>query len=376
MAETTDGAGPLDLLLVDDSEGDRVLVRRLLTRPYTVREAASARAARALFDEAKPDLVLLDYRLPDADGLDLLPDFAAHHVPVVMLTGMEAPEIIVEAMQQGAHDYLTKGRLTEEGLEHAIVNAVEKAALRRTLDEQQRALAEHATALEAKNREVRALASALTLAEQAERRRVADLLHDNLQQMLFGAKLSLRLLHQPMDPDVLRARLEEAESILDQAIDTTRHLAVELTPPVLDREDVAVALRWLAEHMGGMYGMTIDVVAACPCRIPSRDLRILILQIIRELLFNVVKHAGVKSACLRLEACEGVTAIAVEDEGCGFDATTVAVAGSENGRAGFGLYSVQQRLELVGGSLTVESAPGRGCRVILHAPFEWSASEE
>ena len=250
---------------------------------------------------ADREIVLLDYRLPDADGIDLLPEFVAHHVPVIMLTGMEEPEMIVGAMQRGAHDYLPKGRLTEEGLEHAIGNAVEKAALRRAVDEQQRALAEHAMELEEKNREVRALASALTLAEQAERRRVSDLLHDNIQQLLFGAKLTLGLLHQSAsdttaDSAAFRTHLEEAEQILDEAIDTTRHLAVELTPPVLDREDVAVALRWLAEHMSTMYRVSIDVVTECSCHIPSRELRILVIQIVRELLFNVVKHAGVMHA--------------------------------------------------------------------------------
>ncbi len=211
-AERPPMTDPIDLLIVDDSKADRTLVRNLLARPYRVREAATAREARALLRADEPDLVLLDYRLPDADGVDLLRAFVERHVPVVMLTGMEAPEVIVEVMREGAHDYLTKGRLTEDGLERAIANAVEKAALRRALDAQQRALAEHAAALEARNREVRALASALTLAEQAERRRVADLLHDNVQQMLFGVKLALRLLHAPAaDPDAARKRLADAE---------------------------------------------------------------------------------------------------------------------------------------------------------------------
>lgn len=362
---------PIDLLLVDDSEVDRLLVRRLLGHAYAVREAATAREARALFEDAEPDLILLDYRLPDVDGIDLLPEFVVHHVPVIMLTGIEAPEIIVEAMRRGAHDYLPKGRLTEEGLERAIANAVEKAALRRALDEQQRALAAHAVELEAKNREVRALASALTFAEQAERRRLSDLLHDNLQQLLFGAKVTLQLLHRPEaaeDADALRARLAEAEEILDQAIDTTRHLAIELTPPVLDREDVVVALRWLAEHMGTMYGLSIAVESECSCRIPSRELRVLILQIVRELLFNVVKHAGVKAARLRLEACDPYYAVTVEDEGRGFDVEARIVADAEP--SGFGLYSVQRRLELVGGRLEIDSAPGAGCRITLYAPLD------
>lgn len=368
----------LDILLVDDSEVDRLLVRRLLPASYRVREAATARDAWARFEEAAPDLVLLDYRLPDAHGIDVLPFYVERYVPVIMLTGTEVPEIIVEAMQRGAHDYLTKGRLTEEGLERAVANAVEKATLQRTLAEQQRALAEHAAALEAKNREIRALASALTFAEQAERRRVADLLHDNVQQMLFGAKLALGVARRNDSGDgaALRLHLDEAEGILDEAIETTRHLAVEMTPPVLDRKDMAEALRWLAEHMGGMYGLRIAVEAPCPCRILSREVRILVLQIVRELLFNVVKHAEVTEARLRLEACHGGTEIVVEDDGVGFDVVAWEQAASESSASSLGLYSVQRRVELVGGRLEIDSAPGKGCCITLRAPEEWSREQD
>src|SRR5690606_39387146 len=88
--------------------------------------------------------------------------FAERHLPVIMLTEIETPEVIVQAMQRGAQDYLVKGALTSENLRRAIRNAVEKAAMRRTLAAQQRALAEQAATLEARNRDIRAPASALT----------------------------------------------------------------------------------------------------------------------------------------------------------------------------------------------------------------------
>ena len=78
-------------------------------RPHAIREAATAREARVLLSTREPDLVLPDYRLPDADGLDLLPAFVERHVPVVMLTGIEAPEIIVEAMRAGGTTTSRKG---------------------------------------------------------------------------------------------------------------------------------------------------------------------------------------------------------------------------------------------------------------------------
>ncbi|HEX8385348.1 MAG TPA: response regulator, partial [Rubricoccaceae bacterium] len=143
--------GVNDVLVVDDNELDRELVRRFLPAGTPVREAATAAEARAHLAHAVPDLVLLDNRLPDANGVDLLLSFTELYVPVVMLTEVESPEVVVVAMKRGAEDYLVKGALTREGLAKALANAVEKSALRRRLREQHAALVEQADALEVRN---------------------------------------------------------------------------------------------------------------------------------------------------------------------------------------------------------------------------------
>src|SRR5262245_63593750 len=154
---------PLTLMLVDDDDIDREQVRRFLKVNYTVIEAATGREALKLIEGEHLDCVLLDYRLPDIGGLQLLPHFIEAYIPVIILTGEESPEVIVQAMQSGAQDYLVKTHLSLVGLEHAIVNAIEKVAMRR--------------AIEQKNQQLRDLASALALAEQRERRRISQVLH-------------------------------------------------------------------------------------------------------------------------------------------------------------------------------------------------------
>jgi signal transduction histidine kinase len=368
-------ARPLNILLVDDNRPDRELVLRLLPPEHSVRQAATAAEARTALDEERPDLVLLDYRLPDADGTSLLPHLAARHLPVVMLTGMDATSYVVEAMQGGAHDYLVKNDLSEESLERAIKYALDKARLQRAVVEQQQALARQASVLEAKNREISSLASALTLAEQAERRRLADLLHDHLQQLLFGVKLSLGGVAEPPEVDSRRQRVADVEALLDQAIALTRDLAVELTPPVLDREELEVSLRWLAHHMHEMYDLDVEVEANCMCSLPSRELRVLLLQVVRELLFNVVKHAETRTARITLERSEDGYAIHVSDPGRGFDAvaqraaTDSALSGGRSLDSGYGLYSARERLALLGGQLAVESRPGSGTVATIRVPL-------
>jgi len=206
-----------------------------------------------------------------------------------------------------------------------------------------------------RSEQVRALSRALTLAEQGERQRIAQVLHDDLQQMLVGAKMRLAAMAGE------RALVEDTARILDRSIALTRSLSTELAPPLLRGEDLEEALLWLAGRNREVHGMAVDVDVEPGCRVPDPSLRILLYQILRELLFNVVKHAGAERAAVRAWREGGEVRVTVEDRGAGFDLE--AAAGG-----GFGLYHVRDRLELVGGRVLIESAPGEGTRVTVALP--------
>src|SRR5690606_39682936 len=110
----------------------------------------------------------------------------------------------------------------------------------------------------------------------------------------------------------------------------------------------------------------VEIEAEVPGRVPSRDVRVLLLQLVRELVFNAVKHAGTDRARIRLAEQEGGVVIAVEDEGRGFDVGDMM--GPNRVRRGFGLYSVRERLELLGGRLELVSESGKGTRATIYAP--------
>ena len=365
---------PLRVLLVDDDAVDRALVRRALDPEHEVCEAATAAEGRDCletgFDGAGPDVVLLDLRLPDADGTDLLPLYATRGLPVVMLTGVDDTAVVVETMQAGALDYLVKGSLSGPLLERALRRAVETARLRRAVAEQlaeiatQRdRLAEQTAALVRTTDEVRDLARALTLAEQAERHRLSALLHDGVQQQLFGAQILLASAQRDAAAEPLRDRIARASAIVGEGIEATRRLALDLTPPALESDDYALTLRWLARHAGETYGITVDVDVQEGIRgmvVADREVRVLVTDVVRELLANVARHAGTGRATVRLRRDGAAAEVEVVDAGRGFDPDARVV--------GFGLYSVRRRLELLGGSLTVDSGPGRGARVTLRFP--------
>ncbi len=174
--------------------------------------------------------------------------------------------------------------------------------------------------VEERTAQVRALGSKLAVAEQEERRRLAHLLHDDLQQRLYGLSMTLRLLvRAPPERDWLA---EQAGGILDEATDLTRTLATELSPAVLETDRLADVLRWLAEWKRKRLGLDVEV--AGDADVPDPALRTLVYHLVRELLFNVAKHA------------DGHVAVTVEDDGAGFDVAVLDGPGD-----GFGLASVR-----------------------------------
>ena len=228
--------------------------------------------------------------------------------------------------------------------------------------------------------QVRDLASRLTMAEQEERRRISQILHDDLQQLLYGVEMKLSAIRhkaeksehalQEQDGSTLAEDLEEVRSWVERAFTTTRQLTVDLSPPVLQEEGLADALEWLQTQMKELHGLQVSVEAAHRFYIADEDLRVLLFQIVRKLLFNVEKHAGTDRATVRLlEEGEGDRiAIHVIDQGRGFDVEDVRE--EEQQQAGFGLYSAQERLRLLGGHLEIHSSPGEGTHVEVHAPAQ------
>jgi light-regulated signal transduction histidine kinase (bacteriophytochrome) len=130
------------VLLVDDSDTDRESAFREIYDVFCVLEAKTGRQAVDMVKQSKPACVLLDYQLPDFDGLELLKRFVEQQIPVVMLTGQGNEELAARAIKMGAEDYLPKSTLARETLTRAVANAIEKSNLRRKLEDQQRDIAD------------------------------------------------------------------------------------------------------------------------------------------------------------------------------------------------------------------------------------------
>lgn len=214
---------------------------------------------------------------------------------------------------------------------------------------------------------VRRLASEVLITEQKVQESVSQLLHDELQQILFSIQLQIKTLQRlvPAGEQAVHDQMRELRETADLAFDVTRQVAVDLKPPVLLNEDFMQSLHWLVAMMAKRYGLTIELKGALRPGWPGHEVSVLLFQTVRELLFNVVKHANVKGAQVEVaeEANHLRLLVEVSDRGRGFD--VAAVMAQPQDRGGIGLISIRNRLELLGGQFHIESQPGQGTRATI-----------
>lgn len=228
-------------------------------------------------------------------------------------------------------------------------------------------VAERTALAEQRTGQLQALAVELGLAEQRERRHLAQKLHDSLQQLLYAARLSLGTVRRRVtDPGILPA-IEQAEELLTQSLAESRSLTTELSPPVLYDAGLVAALGWLARQFQEKQDLNVEVHVGDGIEPIAESIQAFLFEAVRELLFNAVKHAQTNKVWVEVTAPQnGFVHITITDQGAGFDPGCRQEADPDRGS--FGLFSIRERLAALGGRLDIESAPGRGARITLAAP--------
>jgi PAS domain S-box-containing protein len=241
------------------------------------------------------------------------------------------------------------------------------------ISERQRAesaLKERTAELEYRTTQLSQMAWDLTLAEHNAREQIARTLHDGLQQLLFIVSLNLdqQLTRERENGGGSSELLLEAKHHLNEATAAARSLHLELFPPVLQRSGLPAALTWLANWAREKYKLNVEIDADPSADSPRKDIRTLLFESVRELLFNAFKYAQPGRVMLSLRpADDDQLWITVTDDGIGFEPSRLD-SRSKDGQVGWGLFSIRDRLSLLGGRVDIDSAPGRGTRVHLYAP--------
>jgi PAS domain S-box-containing protein len=245
----------------------------------------------------------------------------------------------------------------EGGARDIQVVAMSTGAERREPRESQLALID-VTELRKTERALQAAVVAASLAEERERRKLAADLHDDAGQLVSLASLKLHALRDATEVE-RGARMVELEDLLGKIRQRIASLSFQLSPPLLHDVGLTAAVQWLAEDLHNNHALNVKIVEEQELDL-DENTRVTFYRAIRELLLNVVKHAGVKEARIRIAREAGMARIAVEDSGVGMP--------PRSKHQGFGLLALRERVEQMGGSLETRSTPGSGTTVVVSLP--------
>jgi len=214
--------------------------------------------------------------------------------------------------------------------------------------------------------QLRKLSSALVQTEERERRRISTAIHDGIGQTLAATKIKLGAMRSALPPGGLAGQLDETRDLISSAIQETRSLTFELSLPVLYEIGLQSALEWMAEQFQLKFGLRVTVTGDGSDRWLDITYRVFLFRAIRELCFNVVKHAHATRVTVSIQGDAELIRCDVADDGTGFDAKKHHQDGDAD--MGFGLFSIREQLREYGGVLTLQTSPGGGTIVALKLP--------
>ncbi len=198
---------------------------------------------------------------------------------------------------------------------------------------------------------------------EEEIKRIAYAVHDEAGQLLVAVHLALADVSQQL-PDLQRKQLGGIKELLDQVENQLRRYSHELRPTVLDDLGWIPAIRFLAEGVSKRANLPIQLKTKVAGRLPG-PVEIALYRIVQEALTNITKHAGASQVTIQVQRNGRVLCCAIQDDGTGFD---VRAHQSDRRRRGLGLIGMQERMNALGGTLSIESAPGRGTKLVIKVP--------
>ena len=380
---------PSRLLIVEDDEAQlRTLTDIMRAEGFEVTGCSTASEALQHLDRGGFAVAVVDLRLPDLPEGQLLARLraVADDVRLVINTGYGSYESARDAVNLGAFAYVEKAGDPAEIVRH--VHRAFHARLRRYAEDLERAVAERtrewqeaneALRLEiaerkraeerakASQRRLRSLGVKLAVAEEQERRRIAAGLHDNVVQTLVLAKMKLETLAARKSAAQISQAILEIRGLVDQSVHDTRALLFDLSPVALYELGFEPAVESLLERIQAAHGLATRFRTDNRPKPITNDVRVVLFRGVREVLQNVIKHAQARSVGVSVRRDGETVLVEVQDDGVGFEPEKFLSAKDAGG--GFGLFDVRERLDYLGGSLTIQSEPGKGTTATLRAPL-------
>ncbi len=315
----------------------------------------------------------LGHRLPDLLArpfLDLVhPDDRESTLAAIRGLAVGMPAVNFENRYRhanGSYRWLLWNTVSVEEDELLYATAIDITD-RKHADEKYRNLQqEFENTSEATRRRLQDMANRLVVAEENERRRIARGLHDEVGQSLLAAKMAIEELAEESTIDKV-SLARDAQKFLTHAIRSTRSLTFELASAALFDVGLGAAMQSVCETAQEQSGIEFKPPRILPGNPIPEPTRIILYHAASELVQNVVKHSKARTAELALTLANGVIRLSVRDDGCGFDLEKLQNEWQAN--KNFGLFSITQQLEPMGGELEIVSTPGSGTRATLIVPL-------
>ena len=360
------------ILAIDDDSHNLLLIKAVLTKNIsdcTVDTALSGAEGIEIARELMPDSILLDILMPGINGFEtcriLKNDEKTKHIPVLLVSALgQNYENRIKGLNMGADAFITKPFESPELVSQVKVLLRIKNA-EDLLRKQNKELKNSIDEINSYQLKLKKMNAELHMVEEKERRRIAEYLHDGIGQILSLAHINLSaLLRKELLPDVQKT-IRAASGFVNDAIVQSRLLTYDLSPPILYELGLIPAIKWKLNQTEINHKINTILSCSLPKLEMSINDSILIYRIVCELLTNVTKHANASSVEVQIKKDKDFYYFSVNDNGKGFNYDGKSTL-MKNG--GFGLFSINERLDSIQGHLLIESELKKGTKTTISIP--------
>ena len=359
------------ILVVGDAAETLDFFGEMLRRAgFSVRTVLSVAAVPHALEEFLPDLVLLDVRASACAGEAICRKLkecpAVQDIPVVFISASHARSDRYAAFESGAVDYVSEPFCEDEILGRVRTHA-HLYRIRRNLEDR---VARRTRELADSEAHLRQLLSFLEHVREEDRSHFARELHDELGQNLTALRIDFTALgHALKDAaPAVHARLQAIDQMLNGTVDSVRRICEDLRPRMLDDLGLEAALESYAKRFSRQYGVHCDLALMCDDFGLDGPTSTAVFRIVQESLTNIAKHAQAAHAMVTLESCGNDLLLSIADDGCGLPAHL------DGERKTHGMLGMHERVGMLGGSIAIDSAPGRGTHIEVRIPRNPGAS--
>jgi two-component system, NarL family, sensor histidine kinase UhpB len=232
-------------------------------------------------------------------------------------------------------------------------------------------LVAHTRMIEANRAQVRRLSGQVLNAQEEERKRIARELHDDTSGSLARVLLNIEMLEDALPeqglPEV-RAKMRDTRVLAEQTLENVRKMIFGLRPTLLDDLGLAAAVRWYAKNTLEPAGIQVQFEASSNLGRASMTVETALFRIAQEAITNIIRHASAHHTRVQLAREQSKLLLLVQDDGRGFD--TSAAEREPDGAHRWGLFGVEERVQLLGGTFSIASGAGKGTTLRVEIPVE------